>query len=141
MIRILIICITLASSLHAGTWRGHYCAVIGPKDRMGSTGYALHTVAEIIRQERANYHKFGIIDEGDQDDSFFTTTQRRGLIEKFIQPGSYSERDRILIEETDLVLEYCVYFEGYDFPEIKPDGSLTARMDIDVISHRSEFTF
>ncbi len=128
------------SNANGGDWRGHYCAVIGPHDRVSSHGFPLGTVSEIIRQDRANYHEYEIRDRGDHDDSFFTNVQRRALIKEFIEPGTYSERDRILIEETELELTYCLYFEGYDFPEIKRDGSKTSRMDIDVISHIGHFT-
>ena len=41
----------------------------------------------IIRQDRANYHKFGRRDVEDQGDSFFQKAENRETLQKLLQRG------------------------------------------------------
>ena len=48
-----------------------YIAYIGPNDLFNSAGTRLTTPWAVIRQDRANVHRFGVVDHLDQSDSFF----------------------------------------------------------------------
>ena len=61
-----------------------YCATISENDKFASDGFALNDAASIIRQDRANYHRFGIRDFGDENDSTFRTAEARERIPAMI---------------------------------------------------------
>jgi hypothetical protein len=73
-----------------------YVARIGPDDHYSSRGVRLQKVAEILRQDRANLHRFGLGDPEDQYDSYFRLASRRSRIARYyrrgiIEPGLASE--------------------------------------------------
>ena len=49
---------------------GIYVARLGSNDHFNSSGKRLTSVAAIIRQDRANFHKLGLRDIEDQNDFF-----------------------------------------------------------------------
>lgn len=64
-----------------------YVAVIGPQDRTNSSGAALTRPAQILAQDRANFHRFGIRQTGDTADQTFLTTQGRAQMEGLLGNG------------------------------------------------------
>src|SRR5256886_13583841 len=48
-----------------------YVAFLSEADHFNSSGERLRTAAAIIRQDRANFHRFGRRDQADESDSFF----------------------------------------------------------------------
>lgn len=64
-----------------------YCASLSARDHFNSNGRRLTTAAAIIRQDRANYHKFRRRDPGDQGDSFFSLQANRARLEALIADG------------------------------------------------------
>ncbi len=56
-----------------------YYATLSPRDTYNSSGQPLNDVCAIVRQDRANVHKFGNPDS-DTPDKFFTTSSRRAMI-------------------------------------------------------------
>lgn len=54
-----------------------YTARLSSEDHFNSDGSRLKSAADIIRQDRANYHKFKIRDAEDQGDSFFDDVDSR----------------------------------------------------------------
>lgn len=67
-----------------------YVAVLSERDHFNSSGTRLTTAAAIIRQDRANFHKFGKRDHGDQSDRFFAGAKNRALLEQYIARGTSS---------------------------------------------------
>jgi len=67
---------------------GHYTARLSARDHFNSSGVRLTTVAAIIRQDRANVHRFGLIDGEDQPDNFFGVAQNRASLERLLARGS-----------------------------------------------------
>ena len=70
---VVVVCATIV-----GTHPGHtqqllesYVALLSERDHFNSSGQRLTTAAAIIRQDRANFHRFGLRDPGDEDDTFF----------------------------------------------------------------------
>ena len=64
-----------------------YCTKVSRNDKVASDGYALTDAASILRQDRANYHKFGIRDPGDQGDSTFKSAKARSRIPAMLDNG------------------------------------------------------
>ena len=75
------------SSLQADTLRETYVAKLSTRDHYNSKGKKLTNAAAIIRQDRANYHKFGKRDAGDQGDKFFNKASNRAILEAYLKRG------------------------------------------------------
>ncbi len=56
---------------------GGYIAKIGFDDHSSSSGEKHTSASEILKQDRANYHRFGKRDSEDQSDPYLTTTESR----------------------------------------------------------------
>ncbi|PYG28506.1 hypothetical protein [Pelagimonas varians] len=67
---------------------GSYVAYIGQDDLYNSKGARLSEPWQILRQDRANYHRFGISQGGDEWDPFFGSIENRGIMERMIMNGS-----------------------------------------------------
>lgn len=67
-----------------------YTAYIGPSDLRNSDGVRLTQAWQIIRQDRANYHRYGLRDRGDQGDTFFGTSANRAIMERMVRDGRMS---------------------------------------------------
>jgi hypothetical protein len=70
------------------TMIAEYDALLSSADHQSSTGEKLTTAAEIIRQDRANYHKFGIRDPQDGDDTYFGSASNRTFVEQMLERGN-----------------------------------------------------
>lgn len=85
--------IILASSIiglcvtKADTMVESYQARLSAHDHRNSSGQPLKGAAAIIRQDRANVHKFGIRDPEDQSDRFFQNAKNRETLEQLINRG------------------------------------------------------
>lgn len=64
-----------------------YVARLGADDHFNSRGERLTSPAQIIRQDRANFYKFGRGDAEDEDDMFFRDVKSRELLQRFLQRG------------------------------------------------------
>lgn len=67
-----------------------YHAKLGSDDHFNSRGQRLTNAAAIIRQDRANYHKFGVRDRGDTGDVYFSSKQNRATLERMLRRGRAS---------------------------------------------------
>ena len=67
---------------------GSYNAWLSRADHYNSQGQRLTTAAAIIRQDRANFHKYGIQDPADEDDSYFDNVNNRALLEQMLNDGT-----------------------------------------------------
>ena len=81
-----------------------YVARLSAKDHFNSSGGRLDSAAAIIRQDRANFHKFGRRDAEDESDDFFANARNRELLEKFLERGSATKNAiRAIMNGTPLV--------------------------------------
>ncbi|MHC1742363.1 MAG: hypothetical protein AB9873_04935 [Syntrophobacteraceae bacterium] len=64
-----------------------YVARLSANDHFNSNGARLTSPAMIIRQDRANFYKFGQRDFEDQDDRFFRKVENRETLQKLLQRG------------------------------------------------------
>lgn len=64
-----------------------YVAHLTERDHVSSAGATLTTAAEILRQDRANVHKFNKKDAADEVDRFFTSADNRQLLGVLLAKG------------------------------------------------------
>ena len=64
-----------------------YVAFLSEADHFNSSGERLRTAAAIIRQDRANFHRFGRRDQGDESESFFADAANREALEQMLEHG------------------------------------------------------
>lgn len=57
-----------------------YFTSIRAHDRVNSSGMPLNNFCATVQQDRANYHRFGIRDDGDQGDPIFSNKEARARI-------------------------------------------------------------
>lgn len=76
-------------SLPAGNYLiESYFAQIGYDDLFNSSGVPLTNPWQVLRQDRANFHRFRIRDRLDQSDTFFADAQNRAIMENMLAQGS-----------------------------------------------------
>ncbi|HDR28140.1 hypothetical protein, partial [Rhodovulum sp.] len=66
---------------------GEYVAVIGPQDLCNSRGERLREPWQILRQDRANFHRFGQRDPGDEGDPFLADANNRAAMKRMLMGG------------------------------------------------------
>jgi hypothetical protein len=84
-----------ASQALADQFLGSYVARIGRADHFASDGYPLDTAAQMVRQDRANVHKFGKVDPGDESDPWFGSTASRARLENAQQEQRHERWDAV----------------------------------------------
>jgi len=105
----------LASLLGAGTAQaddmlGSYVARISDRDHQASDGYALDNAAQMVRQDRANWHKFHRRDSDDQGDSWFRSDGSRADLQRMLERGgAMSSATRRAIVNGEPLIEVDVY--------------------------------
>lgn len=97
-------------SASADQYLGSYVARISDQDHHASDGYALDTAAQMVRQDRANWHKFGYGDAEDQDDPWFGSTDARARLERMLgKSGAMTGAVRNAIANGEPVVQVDVY--------------------------------
>lgn len=66
---------------------GSYSAWIGVDDLYNSNGQRLGEPWQVLRQDRANYHRFLIRQQGDEWDPFFADANNRASLEQLVRRG------------------------------------------------------
>lgn len=66
---------------------GSYVARISDRDHHASDGYELDSAAQMVRQDRANWHKFHRRDADDQGDDWFGSNDDRANLQRMLQRG------------------------------------------------------
>jgi hypothetical protein len=64
-----------------------YVARLSAADHFTSNGERLTSAAAIIRQDRANFHRFGVRDPEDESDPFFADQDNRAALEQMLERG------------------------------------------------------
>lgn len=72
-------CVVLCFSTLISASTLWYSAKITNKDRYNSSGKRLSTVRAILRQDRANVHKYAKADSGDHSEIFFKSSGNRKI--------------------------------------------------------------
>jgi hypothetical protein len=94
-----------ATPAFACNLREEYVARLGVNDHYNSRGVRLTSAAAIIRQDRANFHQFGIRDPEDQGDIFFASKANRERLERMLENGTATQSALwAIVNETPLVV-------------------------------------
>lgn len=81
-----------------------YVARLSAADHYNSNGERLRSAAAIIRQDRANLHRYGVRDPEDETDRFFASAENRARLERLLADGFLDRATgRIIVEDTPLV--------------------------------------
>ncbi|MBZ9771928.1 hypothetical protein [Mesorhizobium sp. CO1-1-8] len=75
------------AAAHADDMLGSYVARISDRDHQASDGYALDNAAQMVRQDRANWHKFHRRDSDDEGDGWFRTNDQRADLQRMLERG------------------------------------------------------
>lgn len=93
-----------ALPVNASEFLDSYTARLSIDDQFNSNGVRLKSTAAIIRQDRANFHKFGIRDREDTYDSVFGSLSNRNTLEKMLNNGkTSSSAGRSVVNGTPLI--------------------------------------
>lgn len=76
-----------AEAQNLGSFVESYTARLSSRDHFNSNGERLRAPAAIIRQDRANFYVYGIRDEEDEGDSFFSAKSNRARLEQLLDNG------------------------------------------------------
>ena len=111
-----------ATAARADDLIASYSAYIGQDDLYNSNGARLTEPWQVIRQDRANVHKFGIRQPGDESDGFFGSVRNRGLAETMIRRGAISADAADLLLNGDVRITVEVWRgSGGDYLNINVD--------------------
>ena len=89
---------------------GSYVARLSADDHFASDGYPLDTAAQVVRQDRANWHRFGNGDREDQDDPWFGSADARARLERQLnQGGAMNQATRRAILNGEPIVQVDVY--------------------------------
>ena len=76
-----------SAPLRAQTLIESYTALLSERDHFNSIGERLTTAAAIIRQDRANFHRFALRDRADEGDHYFADADNRATLERMLERG------------------------------------------------------
>lgn len=82
MVTVSMIFISAASLAAQERLLATYGTELGPEDYFNSSGVRLNSMAAIIAQDRANFHRFGIRHGSDRSDTIFDSRAARAQISK-----------------------------------------------------------
>ncbi len=89
---------------------GSYVARLSDNDHFASDGYRLDTAAQVVRQDRANFHRFGTGDFEDEDDRWFRTANARARMEQMLNhSGAMTQATRRAIMGGEPIVQVDVY--------------------------------
>lgn len=89
---------------------GSYVARLSDNDHFASDGYRLDTAAQVVRQDRANWHRFGEGDYEDEDDRWFGTANARARMEQMLnRSGAMTQATRRAIMNGEPLVQVDVY--------------------------------
>ena len=103
---------TFVAPASAAELIGSYNAWLSHADHYNSNGQRLTSAAAIIRQDRANFHKFGIQDDGDESDSYFDNVDNRALLEQMLNDGTSDPGVLRQIVNGNVMIHVDIYRSG-----------------------------
>ena len=99
-----------AGSARADDMLGSYVARISDRDHRASDGYPLSSAAQMVRQDRANWHKFHRRDRDDEGDAWFRTNDQRADLQRMLErPGAMSSSTKRAIVNGEPLIQVDVY--------------------------------
>lgn len=89
-----------------------YSAYISQNDLYNSNGDRLRQPWQIIRQDRANVHRYGMADADDEGDYYFDNANNRALLESLVAEGGMSRAAARAIVQGDVWIYVQVFGWG-----------------------------
>lgn len=86
-----------------------YSARLSRKDHFASDGVRLDSPAAVIRQDRANYHKFNRADDEDDTDDYFDSAAHREGLEQALERGHTSRAAYRSVMDGNPLIAVTVY--------------------------------
>lgn len=74
-----------------------YVARLSEADHTNSDGQRLKSAGDVLRQDRANVHKFNVMDSEDQVDNTFADLKSRERIPMMLQRGKIDKATKVAI--------------------------------------------
>lgn len=108
-----------ATSARAQELIGSYVAYIGQPDLFNSKGARLTQPWQILRQDRANFHRFGISQPGDEFDPFFGSIGNREIMERMVMNGSIEPQAAKRLVEGGAVVFVRIFGSGNTGTSVK----------------------
>lgn len=91
-----------------------YFTLIGPEDLYNSSGVRLTDAVQIVRQDRANVHRYGIRHDGDETDRFFSSLENRNKLPAMAAKGKMRPDTARLIRQGDIYIVVTIYKDRID---------------------------
>ena len=92
-----------------------YCAYLSNADHYNSKGAQLTQPGQVIRQDRANFHRFNLRDDADDWDSLFSNANNRERLEKLMNARLKSDPMGAYIVNNDAIVCFDIYGGGSNF--------------------------
>lgn len=100
-----------------------YIARLSANDHFNSSGVRLTSPAVIIRQDRANFHKFRVRDGEDEPDSYFQSAGNRDLLQRLLDRGRTTPSAYRRIVDGEPLIRVSVYRRvGGDYVNVEVLG-------------------
>jgi len=98
------------SAAKADDMLGSYVARISERDHQASDGFPLDSAAQMVRQDRANWHKFHRRDSDDEGDDWFRSNDDRADLQRMLERGgAMSSSTRRAIVNGEPLIQVDVY--------------------------------
>lgn len=111
----------LSAPAQADEYLGSYVARISHEDHFASDGYRLDNAAQMVRQDRANFHKFHRRDPDDERDRWFRSNADRGRLERMLQrPGAMSPGTKRAIVRGEPLIQVDVFTRSVRVTLLEP---------------------
>ena len=89
-----------------------YYAYLGEADHYNSKGTRLTEYWQVIRQDRANYHRFGIQDPYDEPDALFDDPNARALLETLLKQNPLPKAEADMIVSGEALIGVEIHGDG-----------------------------
>ncbi|MBU1175005.1 MAG: hypothetical protein KKH72_06340 [Alphaproteobacteria bacterium] len=110
-----------AAALAQGNVIAQYGAYLGSADHYNSNGAQLSEPWQVIRQDRANFHKFGIQDQWDEWDGLFANANNRAKLERLLVNAGFTAAQRRTIVDNEVFINVTVFGYGSNITGVQVD--------------------
>ena len=90
---------------------GAFTVFIGKSDLTDEKGAALSEPWKVLRRDRANYHRFGVSQSGDQWDPYFGSSQSRKSLQVLVARGNVDPKAAKRLRSGGIILVH-VFGQG-----------------------------
>ena len=113
----------VATPTRADSLIGSYIAFIGQDDLFNSQGKRLTAPWQVLRQDRANFHRFGVSQPGDEWDPYFGVAANRATLERMVRNGRIEAWAGKALLRGGVMVEVRIY----------GTGKVGRRVEVDVV--------